>query len=478
MLSVKDRQNQWATARALRTRATQLYDTLARAVARLIFLLNGSLSHAPRWGERALRRLRSLAPSAQTAHIESILNEVKNQAALFDQCLERVRDQRAIDTGADVAAAKIIAERTDSQVKALALAAETRHAEVMEWMKSHESGPTIMNRLHQTIVYIQPREDPVPNSQAPGLSPRFEPLLDEIELHDILGVSPQQPANDLLLVVKELAQFDVAAQTQAQQLFASRTFASWMASAEPAIMLVHGNFDITGPGRITALSVLCAMFALELRHSTTANDEQIIVLHNFCGLHASRHNPLDSLAGPNGLMRSILAQLLQINRRYNLDFINTRSFVHDLETHNLQMLCHTFHQLIEQLPRKVTVVCILDGLSEFASQQFSADLADVLHILNRLVTHPGLRPNFKLLGTTPFARAGLLDQQLTVEYPLELQRFAVEYGYGTGLTERAVHDLVSQSDRLDHFRMRMGMNRAAEQEKIDIDSENESDWSE
>jgi hypothetical protein len=302
--------------------------------------------------------------------------------------------------------------------------------------------------------------------------------LDEIELHDILGVSPQQPANDLLLVVKELTHFGVAAQTQAQQLFASRTFASWMASTEPAIMLVHGNFDITGPGRITALSVLCAMFALELRRSTTANDEQIIVLHYFCGLHASRHNPLDSLAGPNGLIRSILAQILQINRRYNLDFINTRSFVHDLETHNLQMLCHTFHQLIEQLPRKVTVVCILDGLSEFASQQFSADLADVLHILNRLVTHPALRPNFKLLGTTPFARTSLLDQQLAVQYPLELQRCAVEDGYGSGLTERSVHDLVSQSDRLDHFRMRMGLNRATEQEKIDIDSENESDWSE
>lgn len=94
--------------------------------------------------------------------------------------------------------------------------------------------------------------------------PQFESLLDETELHVILGVNPQQPANDLLLVVKELAQFGVAAQTQAKQLFASRTFGSWMASTT---ILVHGDFDMTGP-----------------------YDEQIIVLYYFCGLHASRHN--------------------------------------------------------------------------------------------------------------------------------------------------------------------------------------------
>ncbi|KAL4971738.1 hypothetical protein BDW66DRAFT_155362 [Aspergillus desertorum] len=228
--------------------------------------------------------------------------------------------------------------------------------------------------------------------------------------------------------------------------------------------------------RVVSLrSVLCAMFALQLRRSSDVEDGQVIVLHHFCGLHGSRHNALDTYSDPSGLIRSLLAQLLQTGRRFNLDFINTKNFVQDLENHNLQMMCYTFLQLFEQLPRKTTVVCILVGLSEFTSQRFGDELADVLHIMNRLVTNPALRPNFKLLGTTPLSRDVLLDHHLTVNYPLELLRGAVEDGYGSAFTERSFHDLVSQGDRLDHFRMRMRMNRATEREKYDSLAEDHSD---
>ncbi|KUL82565.1 hypothetical protein ZTR_09374 [Talaromyces verruculosus] len=482
MLSVKTIQNQWSTAKALRRRATILYETLARAMAKLIILLNGSIGHAPKLQERAKKILERLGGSGRAADaIQSILNEVQNQAELFDQCLERVRDQLAIDSAADVQVIKAAterteatADRTEAELKALAQASEKRHAELIELTKAHGSGPVIMNLMHKTIIYIQPVQDSG-NSSAPPFSAGVEYLLDQIELHEILGVSPQYPTNDLQLVLKELSQFGVSAQSQAQQLFTSRVFASWMASVEPAIMLVHGNFD-SGPGRITALSVLCALFALELR-SSSAKDGQVIVLHYFCGLHGSRYNALDSLSGPNGLIRSILAQLLQTGWRFDLDFINTKSFVYELENHSLQMLCHTFHQLIEQLPRKFSVICILDGLSEFASERFGGELADVLLILNRLANHSALRPNFKLLATTPFAQDRWLGQQLTVNYPLKLHS-AVEDGYRTGFTERSFPDLVSRGGRLDHFRMRMQRNRAAEQENYYSDSEDDSDSSE
>jgi hypothetical protein len=478
MLSVKVRRNQWATAKSLRASATQLYDTLARAMAKLVFLLNGSMSHAPRWSQRAKRILRRLGKSADTAHsIDAILAEVQNQADLFDRCLDHVRDQRAIDTGADVAANKAISERNEARLISLVQTTEERHVEVMESIKGHESGPAILNILHQTITYVQPREDPVYNP-ASQPSPGLEPLLNEIELHDILSVSPRHPANDLELILKELSYFNISAQTQAQQLFASHAFISWMASTEPATILVHGNFAASGSGRITALSVLCAMFALQLRRSNNAEDRNFIVLHHFCGLHGSRLNALDSLPGPNGLIRSLLAQLLQTGRHFNLDFINTRSFVHDLENQDLQMLCSTFFQLIAQLPRKITVVCILDGLSEFTSQQFAEELVDVLHIMDRLVTHQALRPNFKLLGTTPLSRDGLLDYRLTVKYPLELQIHGEVDEYGAALSERGFNHLVSEGDRYDYYQMQMRMNRAAEREKYDSESEDGSNWDE
>ncbi|KAJ5959953.1 uncharacterized protein N7479_007103 [Penicillium vulpinum] len=479
ILSAEARQNQWATAKKLRTAAIRLYETLARAMAQLIFLLNGSTSHAPRWSERALKIIRRVRASPHTGRsIDSILGEVQGQADVFNRCLEHVRDQRAIDTGADVAENKELSKNIDNKISALSQAAEKGYADLIKKIENHPSGPVITNLLYQVVVHVdQPQDDRAWEYPALRSALKPEPLLDELELHDILGVSPQHPTNDIQLILKELDQFTSSAQAQAQQLFASPAFTSWMASTQPTSLLVHGNFAESGPGRINPLSILCAMLALQLRRNSNAEKKPTIILHYFCGLHGSRHNRVDSLVGPSGLIRSFLAQLLQTGRRFNLDFINTKDFVYQLEAHNIQKLCSTFLELIEQLPRKATIICIIDGLSEFTSQQFKDELVDVVHILNRLVTHRTLHPNFKLLCTTPLARDRLLDQKLNVEYPLQLQH-AIEDSYEPVSTDRAFQNLTSQSDRLDHFRMRMRINQAAEQENrySESDSEDDSDW--
>ena len=449
-------------------------------MAQLIFLLNGSNSNAPRWSERALKIIRRLTASSHTGRsIDSILNEVKNQAAVFDQCLEHVRDQRAIDTGADVADNKKSLKDLDAKLTALSEKSANGIATLGKKIDDNPSGPSLVLQacIYQHIVYVNQPPDDRPWEYAPSRPAlRPEPLLDELELHDLLGVSPQHPINDIQIILKELDQFGSSAQAQAQQLFASPAFASWMASIQPTSLLVHGNFPESGPGRITPLSILCAMLTLQLHRNSNAENKQTIILHHFCGLHGSRHNPVDSLVGPNGLIRSILAQLLQTGRRFNLDFINTTDFVHQLEEHNIQKLCSTFFELVEQLSRKTTVICILDGLSEFTSTQFQNELLDVVHILNRLVTHRTLRSRFKLLCTTPLARDRLLDQQLNVEYPLQL-RHAIEDAYEPAFTDRGFDNLTSQNARLDHFRMRMQMNRAAEEENRLSDSDSDdSGW--
>ncbi|KAJ5410654.1 uncharacterized protein N7487_005013 [Penicillium crustosum] len=479
ILSAKARQSQWATAKKLRTAAIRLYETLARAMAQLIFLLNGSTSHTLRWSERALKIIRRLTISSHTGRsIDSILGEVQGQADVFNRCLEHVRDQRFIDTGADVAEIKELSRDIENKISSLSQAIEKGYADSIKMIKGHPSGPVITNLLYQVVVHVdQPQDDRAWEYPVPRQVLKPDPLLDELELHDILGISPQHSTNDIQLILKELDQFSFLAQAQAKQLFASPAFTSWMASIQPTSLLVHGSFAESGPGRITPLSILCAMFALQLRRNSNAENKPTIMLHYFCGLHRSRHNRVDSLVGPSGLIRSFLAQLLQTGRRFNLDFINTKDFVHQLEAHNIQKLCSTFLELIEQLPRKATIICILDGLSEFTSQQFKDELVDVVHILNRLVTHRTLHPNFKLLCTTPFARDRFLDQELNVEYPLQLQH-AIEDIYEPAFTERAFENLTSQTDRLDYCRMRMRMNQTAEQANrySDSDSEDDSDW--
>ncbi|KAI9041895.1 uncharacterized protein KD926_006441 [Aspergillus affinis] len=467
MLSVKARQNQWASAKALRESAIELYEVLARALAKLIVILNGSMDNAPRLTERARRCIRRVVGSGNTANsIDAILGEVQKQAKRFDQCLDLVRNQLAIQTAIDAAATKTIAGRIETKLDKVKQEIKDANAEMINDLQSREQGVFILNVMHQNLVYINPYCPPeITSSMVPSTSKRAEPLLSDIELLSSLGISSQLPSNDLRTIIKELSRFEISAQTQAQQLFASRQFAEWMASHHPVTLMVNGNFDTPGPGRTTALSVLCAMFALKLLD----NNDDCIVLHHFCGLHGARYHS-DPAAGPNGLIRSLLAQMLHTGREFNLDFINTPQFTDDIQTHSLKMLCHTFSQLVEQLPRNITIICILDGVSEFASQQWSTEFSDVLLILNRLITSPALRPIFKLLCTTPFSAGGpLIDRQLKVHYSLRLQPSGVHDGYA--FSERSLLDVTSQGARLDHFRMRMLANRANEED----DSESDDD---
>ncbi|KAK1144152.1 hypothetical protein N8T08_005814 [Aspergillus melleus] len=416
MLSVKARQNQWASAKALRESAIDLYGTLARALAKLIVILNGSMEK----------------------------------------------------TGIDTAATKTIAGRTETKLDKVTQEIKDANAEMIKDLQGKEQGVFILNVMHQNLVYINPYFPSEPtSSMVYSASKQAEPLLRDTELLSSLGISSQSPSNDLRTIVKELSRFEISAQTQAQQLFASRQFADWMASHHPVTLMVNGNFDTPGPGRTTALSVLCAMFALKLLD----NDDGCTVLHHFCGLHGARYHT-DPATGPNGLIRSLLAQMLHTGREFNLDFINTPQFTRDIQTHSLKDLCHTFSQLVEQLPRNITIICILDGVSEFASQQWSTEFSDILLILNRLITNPALRPIFKLLCTTPFSTGGLLiDRQLEVHYSLRLQPCGIYDGYA--LSERSLPDVTSQGARLDHYRMRMLANRANEEDDSESDDD---DW--
>ncbi|KAH8434347.1 uncharacterized protein LDX57_011995 [Aspergillus melleus] len=468
MLSVKARQNQWASAKTLRESAIDLYETLARALAKLIVILNGSMEKAPRLSGRARKCIKRLVGSAHTANsIDAILVEVQKQAKRFDQCLDHVRDQLAIQMGIDTAATKTIAGRTETKLDQVTQEIKDANAEMIKDLQAKEQGVFILNVMHQNLVYINPYcPSEITSSMVHSTSKHAEPLLKDIELLSSLGISTQSPSNDLRTIIKELSQFEISAQTQAQQLFASRQFAEWMASHHPVTLMVNGNFDTPGPGRTTALSVLCAMFALKLLD----NNDGCIVLHHFCGLHGARYHT-DPVAGPNGLIRSLLAQMLHTGREFNLDFINTPQFTRDIQTHSLKDLCHTFSQLVEQLPRNITIICILDGVSEFASQQWTTEFSDVLLILNRLIMNPALRPIFKLLCTTPFSTGGpLIDRQLEVHYSLRLQPCGIYDGYA--LSERSLPDATSQGARLDHYRMRMLANRANEED----DSESDDDY--
>ncbi|KAJ5580214.1 uncharacterized protein N7459_006199 [Penicillium hispanicum] len=468
MLTAKDQQGQWK-AKKLQKTAIELYNTLARALARLIFILNGSMRPHPSLSERANKFIKRLVASGYTAKvIDGILAGVQKQAKRFENCLQQVRDDLAIKTGADAAAAKEIADRTENKVDDIGEALQgydTNISELKKDIQREGKGIYILNVIHQTLVCTQPNvsADNV-RSQSPPQSNHSRALMSVTELFNSLGVSLESLSRDLKMAIKDLSQSNNSDQAQAQQFFSSHQFTEWMASRDTATLLVHGNFDTPGPGRITTLSVLCAMFVLHLH-----GNDNYIVLHYFCGLHGTLYQA-DSVAGPNGLIRSLIAQMLCTRHKFDLEFINTPWFAQSIQTHSLSMLCHTFSQLVEQLPRDTVILCILDGVTEFESEQWWADFRDVLDALNRLGTDPESRPIFKPLLTTPFAR-GLIDFNLQARYSLTLQPTGSVDGYG--FSERSMPHELSQASRLDYFNMRMQMNRADDEDSYDSDDDSD-----
>ena len=283
-------------------------------------------------------------------------------------------------------------------------------------------------------------------------------FLSRMELFKCMGVSPKGSIDDTNIVLKQHSAFTPEAQAQSQQLLSSMEFSRWMQSTHAETLFVQGNYSTMGPGRVSPLSALCATLSLNLsKHSNS------IVLHFFCGTHEALDDPV---SGPNGLIRSLIAQLLLTRFMFNLDFINTRPFTELIESHSLFDLCHTFRQLVEQLPTTATVVCIIDGVTQFESAAWLADLLEVIHTMNQIVNNPALHPIVKLLVTTPFTQMGQTGEAILAHHRVTLRNIG---GARQVMSDRS---LLSNMGRLDEYRMKMQNSRGGgDSDEEDSDDE-------
>lgn len=274
-------------------------------------------------------------------------------------------------------------------------------------------------------------------------SPQPQSFLSDMELFNALGLAVNEPIEDVDHILKRRDQFDLAAQAQAQQLLSSEQFMGWMKSPLPETLFVKGNFQIVGSGRISVLSALCATLSLNLVKNT-----HYIVLHAFCGLHEAHSH---QNAGPNWLIRSLIAQLLLCGVSFNLDFINTRSFAEQIKSHYLQDLCSVFRQLVEQLPNTATVICIIDGVTPFESETWKIDMIDVLFILNQIVLNEFLKLTFKLMLTTPFCHTHLVEDPSKIWSHYTVNLHPTGAGSGRRISEKGL----LRGRSLEEYRARM-----------------------
>lgn len=140
------------------------------------------------------------------------------------------------------------------------------------------------------------------------------------------------------------------------------------------------------------MTFVCALLAQSL------SDEGVSCIHHFCGLHKTSN---DDLNGPSGLLRGLLAQLVNLHA-FRIGFTNNAEY-HELQRFDTMRLCALFAELIMDLPPGFVLVCIIDGVSLYETADWAEDLCKVLETFNSLTRDPNVCAIFKVLATSAMA---------------------------------------------------------------------------
>ncbi|GKZ74048.1 hypothetical protein AnigIFM50267_011287 [Aspergillus niger] len=276
----------------------------------------------------------------------------------------------------------------------------------------------------------------------------------------------QHPNEDFRRALVHKSRFTAAAQGQVQSLLRHERLRRWMTHHHPDLMLVDANISSSGREKVSAISVFCAT----LVSSMIEVHPNEVVVQFFCGLHTAR---LDPWHGLNGLVRSIAMQLLMKLVKMNildLNFINNRDYLRDLEVHDLNALCETLYSLVSQFPADITVYCIIDSISWFDKDKTFMDLAAVMEWLQYIVEDRSLIPMFKILLTNPMKSTRRMKElPVFKENPARLVTLSSRNLVPMGISNRAIERQLSRSPSPSPLTPKRGLPRTPRQESYDDD---------
>ena len=111
-------------------------------------------------------------------------------------------------------------------------------------------------------------------------------------------------------------------------------------------------------------------------------------------------DPSDPAAGPAGMMRNLLSQLVL---SYSAFELTTMKRLLDTDPYEVGELCTIFADLIEQLPRRYLVLCIIDGMTLYEDSPAQCEAgADAARFLLEMMENTKDRGcMFKMLVTCP-----------------------------------------------------------------------------
>ncbi|KAJ5798298.1 uncharacterized protein N7503_007594 [Penicillium pulvis] len=179
----------------------------------------------------------------------------------------------------------------------------------------------------------------------------------------------------------------------------STQFQNWINKTERknASLLVQGHFD--SEDGTSALTHLCARIAYE-----SAPNPKVLILTHFCSLHTASRAEIGRRAGARGLIASFIGQLLSYDSyrvQFDLSQIKKQALSR-IEEFSLKKLCWLFEMLIAQVKKGITIICIIDNISSYETNEAVGDLEQLVRCLQSWViqaNQTSSKPRMKLLIT-------------------------------------------------------------------------------
>ncbi|KAI1630225.1 hypothetical protein EDD37DRAFT_645943 [Exophiala viscosa] len=218
--------------------------------------------------------------------------------------------------------------------------------------------------------------------------------LTQADMFDILNVNAETRIEDFRHIHRACQSLDPSDSQIAQGIIEGARFKQWLSADESGALFIEGGPALTFHGRFASLSLMSCLVIECLEGKAPA-----ISIHHFCRRHTSSK---DSLQGPQGMMRSLICQVLRLfDDQVDLSFAFSRRHREQLESHSLQMLCDCFANVVKQLPADTVLFCIIDSIDCFEKHEWAEDCRLMIRELQDILHEYEYGPVFKLLVTCP-----------------------------------------------------------------------------
>ena len=208
---------------------------------------------------------------------------------------------------------------------------------------------------------------------------------------ELLAVDTAGIKNEATIILRRERGSDQSAHERGHLLMHNRELQVWLASGQSKLLLVDGNGG-SASKRVSAMTFICASVAHSLPNKNAS------AITHFCGLHTDL---ADTLGGPCGILRAILAQLLEIHD-VHVKPVDSEAY-DELQRLDLPRLCMFLGAAMKKLPTEAVVFCMIDGISLYEKDDWLEGTCYALRMIGDLTRDPEVSAIFKLLVTSPLA---------------------------------------------------------------------------